>query len=120
MALLSWEYYSSLFDEVTEKEFQRAELMAEKEVARVIGPIHWAELPADLSGEFYREQLLDCLCKVINHKKQMKGKAGTGVSSASNDGYSESYVLQTPSEAGEELAKNIRAWLAGTGLVRAY
>ena len=42
------------------------------------------------------------------------------LASVSNDGYSESYVLQTQSQADEELGKNIRAWLSGTGLVRAY
>lgn len=120
MALLSWEYYSSLYNAVNEEEFKKAEPQAEKEVARVIGPIRWSELPADLSGEFYEDQLLDCLCRVINYQKQIGSKIGKGVTSVSNDGYSESYALSKQSDAAEELAANIRAWLSGTGLVRAY
>lgn len=121
MALLTWEYYSSLYDVIKDKEaFEKAEKLAEKEVARVIGPIHWAEIPEDISDEFYADQLRDCMCNVINYQKQTGSKAGKGVASVSNDGYSESYVLPTQSAATEELDKNIRYWLSGTGLVRAY
>ena len=120
MALVSWEYYSSLYSGVSQSDFDRAESLAEKEVARVIGPIHWAELPADISGEIYADQLMDCICKVIDYAAKSPAAQGRGISSASNDGYSESYVLQTQSQADEELATNIRAWLSGTGLVRAY
>jgi hypothetical protein len=45
---------------------------------------------------------------------------GKGIASVSNDGYTESYVLQKQSDALEELGKNIRSWLSGTGIVRAY
>lgn len=120
MALVSWELYSSLYNNVTETEFSNAEEKAEKEVARVIGPIHWLDVPADVSDEFYGEQLQDCICKVINYQKDVGSRAGRGVASVSNDGYSESYVLPTQSAATEELDKNIRSWLSGTGLVRAY
>lgn len=122
MALVTWEYYRSLHDAVRDEEaFQKAEQLAEKDVARVIGPIRWAELAgADLSGLFFRDQLFDCICMVVDYRKQTKGKLGVGVSSASNAGYSESYALPTLSAANEELDKNIRAWLSGTGLIRGY
>lgn len=119
-ALVTWEYYSSLYNTVTEEEFAAAEKKAEKDVARVTGPIHWAEIPQDIAGEIYEDQLKDCICKVINYKAQAPAAQGRGVSSVSNDGYSESYVLQTQSQADEELSMNIRTWLSGTGLVRAY
>lgn len=121
MALVTWELYSSLYSGIKdEQEFTKAETLAEKEVARVIGLIHWAEVPEDIDGEFYADQLRDCICKVIDYQKQIGSKIGKGVTSVSNDGYSESYALTKQSEAAEELTASIRAWLAGTGLVRAY
>lgn len=121
MALLTWERYSSLYDAIKDEEtFNKAEAKAELEIARVIGPIHWAEIPEDISGEFYAPQLIDCLCRVIDYQATTGSRTGRGVSSVSNDGYSESYVLATQSAATEELDRNIRAWLSGTGLVRAY
>ena len=88
-----------------------------------MGVIHFSNWIADnpnLTNEIYYEQLLDCICNVINYNATVGSKAGQGVASVSNDGYSESYVLQTQSQATEELYKNIRKWLSGTGLVRAY
>ena len=120
MALVTWEYYSSLYNTVKEEKFANAEALAEKEVARVIGPIHWVEIPEDIDDEFYADQLRDCICRVIDYQKQIGSKIGKGVTSASNDGYSESYALSKQSDAAAELAANIRAWLSGTGLVRAY
>ena len=121
-ALVSWEYYSSLFSKVTSQEaFEKAEALAEKDLARVIGPLRWAELVAsDWSGEFFADQLKDTICKVVDYQQTAGRVSGAGVSSVSNDGYTESYVLAKQSEAQEELQKNIRAWLSGTGLVRAY
>ncbi|MBQ6696190.1 MAG: hypothetical protein IJN16_05750 [Lachnospiraceae bacterium] len=116
--IVTWEYYSSLYDVVKEEKFPKAEAQAEKEVQAVIGPIRWAEITPDTFGY---EQLQDCICKVIDKmaadKKSGKGK---GVSSVSNDGYSESYVVQTEEQLRSELQGCIRAWLSGTGLVGAY
>lgn len=118
MSHVSWEYYSSLYDKVKEDDFDKAEKLAEKEVCAVIGPIRWATITADTFGFV---QLQDCICNVINKmaedKKSGKGK---GVSSVSNDGYSESYVVQTEEQLRNELRSSIRAWLSGTGLVGAY
>ena len=120
-ALVSWEYYSSLYSVVTEGQFETAEALAEKEVIKVVGLIHWSELNLQhLEDEIYGDQLMDCICKVINYLAEAPKAQGRGVASVSNDGYSESYVLQTQSQADDELGKNIRAWLSGTGLVRAY
>ena len=120
-ALVSWEYYSSLYSVITEDQFETAEALAEKEVIKVVGLIHWSELNLQhLEDEIYGDQLMDCICKVINYRAEAPKAQGRGVASVSNDGYSESYVVQTQSQADEELGKNIRAWLSGTGLVRAY
>ncbi len=115
---VDWEYYSSLHDKVTKEEFDRAEIWAEKEVQRVIGWIRWANITEEIFGF---EQLKDCICNVID-KMVVDGKSGKGkgVSSVSNDGYSENYVVQTEEQLRSELQSSIRAWLSGTGLVGAY
>lgn len=116
--IVNWEYYSSLYDTVNEKDFDRAEALAEKEVCRVIGPIRWAAITEQTFGY---GQLKDCICNVMDKmasdKKSGKGK---GISSVSNDGYSESYVVQTEEQLRSELRSAILLWLSGTGLVGAY
>ena len=56
--LVTWEYYSSLFQKVQEEQFDRAEAFAEKEVINVIGPIRWANITEQTFGY---EQLQDCM-----------------------------------------------------------
>ena len=116
--IVTWEYYSSLFDKIAEDDFDKVEKQAEKTVCAVIGPIRWAEITEETYGY---EQLKDCICNTMNKLvEQETSGAGKGISSASNDGYSESYVVQTESQARAELNNSIRAWLSGTGLVGAY
>ena len=115
---VTWEYYSSLYDTITKDDFPKAEALAEKEVCAVIGPIRWALITPVTFGY---EQLQDCICNVMHKMKaDKKSGKGKGISSASNDGYSESYVVQTEDQLREELQNSIRAWLSGTGLVGAY
>lgn len=118
MPHVTWEYYSSLHAKIREEDFDKAERLAEKEICAVIGPIRWATITADTFGF---EQLKDCICNVINKmaENEKSGK-GKGLSSASNDGYSESYAVQTEEQLRNELRSSIRAWLSGTGLVGAY
>jgi hypothetical protein len=116
--IVNWEYYSSLFGKVSKNDFDRVEKQAEKAVCRVIGPIRWANITEETYGY---EHLKDCICNTMNKlMEQEVSGIGKGISSASNDGYSESYVIQTESQAREELNSSIRAWLSGTGLVGAY
>lgn len=116
--IVNWEYYSSLYSKVNQVDFEKAELLAEKEVMAVIGPLRWSNIT---EATFGYNQLKDCICKVIDKmaidKKSAKGK---GISSVSNDGYSESYVIQTEEQLRAELQSSIKAWLSGTGLVGAY
>ena len=116
--IVTWEYYDSLFDKISKDDFDRVEKQAEKAVCRVIGPIRWAKITEETYGY---EQLKDCICNTMNKlvEQEVSG-AGKGIASASNDGYSESYVVQTETQAREELQGSIRAWLSGTGLVGAY
>lgn len=116
--IVDWEYYSSLHNLVSQTDFEKAETLAEKEVALVVGQYRWNQI-AD--ADFYFGQLKDCICNVIDKMFEMKSSGvGKGVSSVSNDGYSESYVVQTESQARTELTMCIVDWLSGTGLVGAY
>ena len=118
MAHVTWEYYSSFHNAVSKEAFDIEEMLAEKEVCTVIGPIRWAEITEDTFGYV---QLQDCICNVIDKMAaDDKSGKGKGVSSVSNDGYSESYVVQTEEQLRSELQSSIRAWLSGTGLVGAY
>lgn len=115
--IVSWEYYNSLYSKVGEEEFAKAEILAEKEIRYVIG-YRWNGISEDA---FYIEQLKDCICKVIDKMRddEING-LGKGIASASNDGYSESYVVQTETDRISNLHQCIKAWLSGTGLVGAY
>ena len=118
MSHVTWEYYSSLYDKIREEDFDKAEKKAEKEICAVIGPIRWATITADTFGF---EQLQDCICNVMDKMAEdsLIGKR-RGLSAVSNDGYSESYAVQTEEQLRNELRSSIRAWLSGTGLVGAY
>ena len=116
--IVDWEYYNSLYDNVTKEGFDRLEARAESEVCAVIGPIRWASITENTFGY---QQLKDCICKVINKSVENEGSGvGKGVASVSNAGYSENYVIQTETQAKEELQCLIKLWLSGTGLVGAY
>ena len=118
MSHVNWEYYSSLHNTVKEDDFERLEAIAEKEVCNVIGPIRWANISDETFGY---GQLKDCICNVIDKMAaDVKSGKGKGVSSVSNDGYSESYVVQTEEQLRSEMQSSIRSWLSGTGLVGAY
>ena len=112
------EYYNSLYKTVDPDNYDKAEALAEKEVCAVIGPIRWATITEQTFGY---EQLKDCICNVMNKMEEDNASGrGKGISSVSNDGYSESYTIQTQEQMRSELQRSIRSWLSGTGLVGAY
>ena len=118
MAKVTWEQYRSLHHIVSEEEFDIAEAIAENEVQRVIGIIRWGQITEETYGY---SQLQECICNVIDKMAtDAKSGKGKGILSASNDGYSESYVVQTEEQLRSELQSSIKAWLSGTGLVGAY
>lgn len=119
MSIVNWDDYSLLHSKISQNEFEKAEALAEKEVKEVIGPIRWAYITADTFGY---DVLQDCICNVIDMMKdQEKLSKRVGVTSVSNDGYSESYGSEVTSETlNESLKGSIKKWLSGTGLVGAY
>lgn len=116
--MVTWEHYNSLSAVIGREDFGRLTACAEREVRAVIGPIRWATITEDTFGY---EQLKDCICevaeKIAADEKSGKGK---GVSAVSNDGYSESYVIQTEGQLRGEIRTLIRDRLSGTGLAGAY
>lgn len=117
-ALLTWERYSSLHSKVNADEFEVAEARAENEIRTVIGPLKWATITSDTP--FY-DVLLDCIANVIDRSKDLENSAmGKGVTSVSNDGYSESYAIANAIDLDYETRSCITQWLSGTGMVGAY
>lgn len=116
--LVSWEYYSSLYDNVKEEDFPKAELKAEQVVRSEIGFCRWSQINEDTFGYV---ALQDCICNTINEMAENeKSGIGRGISSVSNDGYSESFAISDPDVLKTQLSKKIRTWLSGTGLIGAY
>ena len=65
-------------------------------------------------------QIQNTVCELMNamYVQETSGM-GTGISSVSNDGYSESYKITTAAEREAQLLVIIRGGLSGTGLVSA-
>ena len=117
--IVSWEYYNSLHSvATTQATFTKYEKLAEKAVSLVIGKIRWEQID---SNTFGYDVLKDCICNVID--KMIEDEAsgrGEGLTAVSNDGYSESYAVQTNADLLNDMSSSIKAWLSGTGLVGAY
>ncbi len=116
---VSWEYYSSHFNKLTEEEFNNLQYEASMIVTRVCRPY---VLKAVLGNtEDSRNDFLnDAVCKVTEGMyEQTIHSIGSGVTSVSNDGYSESYAITKREDADKELTTIAKRWLTGTGLVGA-
>ena len=62
-------------------------------------------------------QIQDTFCQLLNTMAvQDASGMGTGITSVSNDGYSESYKVTTVQEKETQLTSVIRSGLSGTGL----
>lgn len=116
--IVTWAEYSALHNKVAQTDFDTAEALAEKEVRAVIGPVRWEQI--DSTTPFY-DVLKDCICNVIDKAAadSATGRA-SGITSVSNDGYTEKYSGGGAVDLHNETASSIRAWLSGTGLVGAY
>lgn len=116
--IATWEYYNSLYNKASQEEFGRLEALAEKQVQLVIGQHRWNAIK---ESAFYFDRLRDCICRVIDKLVDLNHSgAGKGISSVSNDGYSESYVVRTAEEYDNEIRTCIIRGLSGTGLVGAF
>ena len=118
MSIVTWEYYDSLHNNCESSEFPKLEALAEQKVREVIGLPHWNLITPDTFGY---DVLKDCICNVIDKMiDDANSGRGKGLASVSNDGYSETYAIRDEADLRGEMTSNIKAWLSGTGLVRAY
>lgn len=118
MANVTWELYNSLYTIISEDKFPAKEMEAESRVRSVIGPVRYAEITPETFGF---DILQETIMKVMNLLvEKEKSGAGKGITSVSNDGYSESYAQTTKEEVDAELRATIVAMLSGTGMVGAY
>ena len=126
MSYISWEYYSSLYSEVPEDDFERilAKASAKLEVyTHMRGKSFEASFDADTATDFQKQvhsQIQNTVCELMNalYIQETSGM-GTGVASVSNDGYSESYKITTAAEREAQLLVTVRSGLSGTGLAGA-
>lgn len=127
MTYIDWEYYSSLFLEIQdEKDFhrlgQRAEMKLDA-ITHMRARRFWTEYSEETATDFQKQvhqQIKNTVCELVNaiYQQETTGM-GTGVSSVSNDGYSESYKITTAAEKEAQLTGIIRNGLSGSGLAGA-
>lgn len=126
MNYITWEYYSSLYSEVPENDFNR---MREKASAKLDVFTHMRAKEFELSFQaktatnFQKQvhtQIRNTVCELMNalYVQETSGM-GTGIASVSNDGYSESYKIVTAQEKADQLLGIVRSGLSGTGLAGA-
>lgn len=97
--IIDWEYYGSHFPNIVpEKQFAAVERQAEVEYNKVVKP--YMDVP-----EENRKDAIFQLCNFLySNQAAMSGKA---VTSVSNNGYSESYAVQTKEQAGNAIRELI-------------
>lgn len=126
MSYITWECYSSLYNEVPQEAFDS---LAEKASAKLDVYTHMrvrnfeASFQEESATDFQKQvhmQIQHTVCELVNalYLQETSGM-GTGIASVSNDGYSESYKITTAAEKEAQLLTIARAGLSGTGLAGA-
>ena len=124
MNFITWEYYSSLYSEIPDEEtfnklMRRAktkmDAITHMRVSRFVGS-HRKTTATDFQKQVYA-QIQDTACELANllYAQDLSGM-GTGISSVSNDGYSESYTVTTAAQKNEQQREIVLNGLRGTGL----
>lgn len=126
MPYIDWEHYSSLYTNVPEDDFpaflQKAS--AKLDVYTHMRARKFEDVYDEASATYFQKQvhvqIQNTVCDLINalYMQESTGM-GTGVSSVSNDGYSESYKITTVAEKEVQLLSITRSGLSGTGLAGA-
>lgn len=104
---------------MTEQQFAALTYQACSRVQRLCRP-YVLNAVLENKDDYRNDRLKDAICAVINemHGHDKVG-AGSGVTSVTNDGYSESYALSKKSDAEQELNRTAKEQLYGTGLMGA-
>lgn len=126
MSYIDWEYYNSLYSEVSEDEFDKLNVKAAAKLdmyTRMRAKRFEDTYNEESSTDFHKLvhiQIKNTVCELINaiHVQESTGM-GTGIASVSNDGYSESYKVTTAAEKETQLLSIVRTGLSGTGLAGA-
>lgn len=119
--MIDWEDYHSRFanSDLTEEQFAALTYQACRRVERLCRP-YVIKAVLENEDDYRNDRLKDAVCSVINEMREHeKVGAGSGVTSVSNDGYSESYVLTKRSDVEQELDRAAKSQLYGTGLMGA-
>lgn len=119
----TWEHYSSLYSEVQETDFDKLNAKASAKLdvfthmrARNFEAAYNEETATDFQKQVHM-QIQNTVCELINALYVIETSGmGTGITSVSNDGYSESYKLTTAAEKEAQLLSIVRSGLSGTGL----
>lgn len=113
---VTYAYYSAAFRTVDEAEFTR---LLPQAVRKLDVLTHRRARPLQ-EGDYRLDQMRDAICNLINylHTQEETGQ-GRGVTSISNDGYTESYAAASPEVAETNLRSVCACWLSGTGLMGA-
>lgn len=127
MPYIDWEYYSSLYNNIQdEKEFNRVYGRAVVYMDRYTSMRARAFMAAydeNSATDFQHmraEAIRMTMCELVsNIAIQEASDMGTGVTSVSNEGYSESYRITTASEKEAQLVCVIKNGLSSTGLAGA-
>lgn len=126
MSYIDWEYYSSLYDNIPQESFKAYERKAaiklnthtHMRVANFCS--EYDEATATDFEKQVHEQIQITMCELMNKMYNQEAHSlGEGITSVSNDGYSESYEIKTTSQKEGELLQVIRSGLSGTGLAGA-
>lgn len=113
MPMIDWEYYSSHFPSpIPKRHFDAVEKQAELEFEKVV-PLYMRN---GLSEDRKKDTVFQICNFLYTNEKVLSGQA---VTSASNNGYSESYAVHTTDQAREELRKLIYSCI-GTRLAGVF
>ncbi len=127
MSYITWEQYRSLCNGITEEtEFDRLSKLAEIKLnaithmrAKLFEDVYSEDTATDFQKQVHL-QIQDTFCQLLaTINVQESSGMGTGITSVSNDGYSESYKITTAQEKESQLTSVIRSGLSGTGLAGA-
>ena len=127
MSYITWEQYRSLSANILDEvDFCRLSRLAEIKLnaithmrAKRFEDAYTEGTATDFQKQVHM-QILDTFCQLINTMSVQEASGmGTGITSVSNDGYSESYKVTTAQEKEAQLTSVIRSGLSGTGLAGA-
>lgn len=126
MPYINWEYYSSLYSVVPEEEFDRLYMKASGKFdvyTHMRAKNFEIAFDNDTATDFQKQvhtQIQNTVCELMDalYVQEISGM-GTGITSVSNDGYSESYKITTAAEKEAQLHAIVKNGLSGTGLAGA-